>query len=198
MWKKIPPPPLCYISPNILSYEEELREKFLDNWKILYAVIYPLVKSVTLNIYSRVQFAQGADADADFHIVSRAQICFSVTWDHQLGRKLIYTSIPNDVSTGTEVNIISTHKRSRVISLEGKKRKSKNKHFLGNLGIKKFLFVKPESVTFKWKLLSGPFLWHCMLCSDGYIMFFVWPFHWRMLCRTIFILYYVASPFKSA
>ena len=94
----------------------------LKNWRILYAVIYPPVKTVTFNFYSRVQFAQGADADADFDIVSRAQICFSVTWDHQLGRKLVYTSIPNDVSTGTEVNIIPTYKRSRVISLEENKK----------------------------------------------------------------------------
>ena len=39
-------------------------------------------------------------------------------------------------------------------------------------------------MTFKWKLLSGTFGWYCMLCSDGYIVLFVWPFHWGMFSGT--------------
>ena len=74
----------------------------------------------TVCIYSRVQFAQGTDTDAYFNVVSWAQVCIPVAGDHQCGCKLIYTCIPNDVSTGTQVDIASTHKRTGLITLEKK------------------------------------------------------------------------------
>ena len=62
--------------------------------------------------------AQGIDADADFHIVSRAQACVPRSCQVRAGRKVVEAGVSRGISPTAPVNVVSSHKRPKLPNLK--------------------------------------------------------------------------------